>query len=137
MSSSGHDVPGQPPDTALVIPSLTLPSALPRPTAYGQTLGELSLLFVGPSGAGKTALAEFLVEADDVVDVGHWEDMPCQGRRARVLHASTDWIEERDAHGLERLEGSSNVRFIELDGFNSSDSVRTFCASCTLIVTKC
>lgn len=112
-------------DPGLIIPSLTLPSALPQPTAYGQTLGELSILLAGPTGAGKTALVEFLADADDVVDVGEWEDLPGPGRHARVLHASTDWIEERDPHGLERFEGSSNVRFVELGGFSSSDNVRS------------
>ncbi|EJC99567.1 uncharacterized protein FOMMEDRAFT_170237 [Fomitiporia mediterranea MF3/22] len=100
----------------LIIPSLTLPSALQHPTPYGQTLGDLSLLLVGPSGSGKTALAEFLADADDVVDSVEWEDI--QG--GRVLRVSTDWIEEHDAHGLERFEGTANVSFTELDGFDST-----------------
>ena len=114
-----HDHEAAHDDAGLIIPSLTLPSALRQPTAYGQTLGDLSILLVGPSGAGKTALAEFLADADDVVDSVDWEDID----GGRVLRVSTDWIEEHDPHGLERFEGSCNVSFTELDGFSSTDSV--------------
>ena len=41
-----------------------------------------------------------------------------------MLRASTDWFEERDAHGLERFEGSANVTFIELDSFDAAEKVR-------------
>ncbi|PAV18180.1 hypothetical protein PNOK_0666600 [Pyrrhoderma noxium] len=105
-------------DAGLIIPSLTLPAALPQPTPYGQTLGELSLMLVGPAGAGKTMLAEFLADSDDIVDVLEWEDV----EGGRILHASTDWVEEHDPHGLERFEGSSNLSFFELDGFSSSEN---------------
>ncbi|KAL5492874.1 hypothetical protein ACEPAI_4322 [Sanghuangporus weigelae] len=98
----------------LIIPSLTLPSKLQQPTPYGQTLGDLSLLLVGPSGGGKTALAEFLADGDEILDVSEWEDID----GGRVLRASTDWIEEYDPHGLERFEGAENVSFTELDGFD-------------------
>ena len=44
-------------------------------------------------------------------------------RKARILHASTDWLEERDPHGLERFEGTKNVSFVELESFGVSESV--------------
>lgn len=65
-------------------------------------------------------LAEFLADSDDIVDVLEWEDV----EGGRILHASTDWVEEHDPHGLERFEGSSNLSFFELDGFSSSENVR-------------
>lgn len=106
-------------NAGLIIPSLTLPAALQRPSSYGQTLGEVNLLFLGPEGSGKTALADFITECDDVVDVSEWEDF----EDGRVLHASSDWIEEHDMHGLERFEGTKNIRIVELKGFNVSDDV--------------
>ncbi|KAI5117684.1 hypothetical protein M0805_003474 [Coniferiporia weirii] len=109
----GHDH-----DVGLIIPSLALPPALPRPTAYGQVLGEATFLFVGPLGAGTSALAEFLADAEDVVDAGAWQSLAGGGR---VLRASTDWIEERDLHGLERFEGTANISFLELEGFDAAE----------------
>ncbi|THH05941.1 hypothetical protein EW145_g4427 [Phellinidium pouzarii] len=106
-------------DAGLVIPSLTLPSALPQPTPYGQGLGDAAFILIGPTNAGAGALAEFLADADDVVDAAAWEPVP-GGVGARVLRASTDWIEERDQHGLERFEGTANVSFLELDGFDAA-----------------
>ncbi len=53
------------------------------------------------------------------MDVSEWEDF--EGRR--VLHASSDWIEEHDMHGLEKFEGTKNIRIVELEGFNVSDDV--------------
>lgn len=116
-------------NAGLIIPSLSLPSALQRPTPHGQTLGELNLLVLGPRGVGKTALAEFLAECDDVVDVGEWEE---EGA-GRVLYASTDWIEEHDLHGLERFEGTKNVRIMELQGFSMSDDVSLSLKSALLL----
>ena len=106
-------------NAGLIIPSLSLPAALQHPTPYGQTVGELNLIFVGPSGSGKASLAEYFVRGDDVIDVGEWE--PVDG--GRILHASTDWIEETDLHGLERFEGTKNVTVIDLDSFDTSDNV--------------
>ncbi|KAH8112844.1 hypothetical protein DFH11DRAFT_1689732 [Phellopilus nigrolimitatus] len=106
-------------DTGLIIPSLTLPHALDQPTPYGQTLGEVSLLLVGPAGAGTAHLAAFLADMDDVLDAGAWE--PVEGGGARILRCSTDWIEERDPHGLERFEGTANVSFLEFDGFDAAE----------------
>lgn len=143
---------GVDPMHALIIPSLTLPAPVPQPTAHGQTLGEVTLLLVDNAERGRSgarALAEFLADADDVVDVCDWEDFDGEDddesegevddhageasdndqkegvrrRNARVLHASTDWLEERDLHGLERYEGRKNVAFVELEDINDSESV--------------
>lgn len=71
----------------LVIPSLTLPSALPHATAYGQSLGDLRLLLLGGKGIGKTTLANLLLEGnEEVVDIGGWEYLDEQAR-ANVLRA--------------------------------------------------
>ena len=101
------------------MPSLTLPAQLEQPTAYGRTLGDVSFLLVGPSGGGKTALAEFLIDGDDIVDAGDWEDID----GGRMLRASSYWLEEHDPHGLERFEGAENVTFTELDGFDYTEDV--------------
>jgi len=59
----------------LIIPSLTLRSALRRPTPFGQTSGTLRLLVLGAQGAGKSFLTCLLLEDnEDVVEVGTWED---------------------------------------------------------------
>ncbi|KAI6096031.1 hypothetical protein EDD16DRAFT_1777979 [Pisolithus croceorrhizus] len=69
------------PTAGLIIPSLTLPAALPQPTQYGRTLGGIRLFITG----------------EDVVDPGIWEETD----EGSVLRASTDWVEHRDPHGLE------------------------------------
>lgn len=56
---------------------------------------------------------------EDVVEVGTWSD---EG----VLHASTDWIERRDAHGMEKYEGRANVEVVcvgddDVSPFNMSN----------------
>ena len=110
----------------LVIPSLTLPSALPHATTYGQTLGDLKLLILGGKGIGKTTLANLLLESnDDVVEIGGWEYLD-EGR-ANVLRASTDWIEHRDAHGLNKFEPARNVEIIELPGYDQYAEVCYIC----------
>ena len=104
----------------LIIPSLTLPSALHRPTPYGQTLGELKLLVLGGQGTGKGFLSGLLVEDnEDVVDVGAWE----ASEHGALLRASTDWIEHRDGLGLETIEPTRNIEIIELPGYEHSDDV--------------
>ncbi|KAF8064968.1 hypothetical protein FPV67DRAFT_162804 [Lyophyllum atratum] len=98
----------------LVIPSLTLPAALRRPTPYGQTVGDLRILVLGSKGAGKSFLSGILLEDnEDVVEVGTWENAD----HGRIIHASTDWIEHRDAHGLEKFEATRNVEIVELSGY--------------------
>ena len=98
-----------------------LPAPLRRPTPYGQTLGELRLLVLGSEGAGKGFLTGLLLDDnEDVVDVGRWED----AEYGRVLRASTDWVEHRDAHGLEKFEPTHNVEILELPGYDSTTDVR-------------
>ena len=70
-------------------------------------------------GADTTTLADFLMECDDIVDVEEWEEI----EGAKILHASTDWLEERDLHGLERFEGTRNVSILHLDSFDTEDKV--------------
>ncbi|KAJ3502086.1 hypothetical protein NLJ89_g9047 [Agrocybe chaxingu] len=106
----------------LIIPSLTLPSALRRPTPFGQTLGELRLLVLGAQGAGKSFLTGLLLEDnEDVVEVGTWEDWE-EGSGdgdgyGKVLRASTDWAEQKDSFGLDRFEPTRNVHIVELPGY--------------------
>ncbi|KAH0831225.1 hypothetical protein J3R83DRAFT_13806 [Lanmaoa asiatica] len=93
----------------LIIPSLTLPEALPRPTQYGKTLGDIRLLVIGDAVEDHTLVASLLLaDNDDVVDGGDWE----AASDGFVLRASTDWIEHKDAHGLEKFEPSRNVELI-------------------------
>lgn len=122
----------------LIIPSLTLPSALRRPTPFGQTLGQLRLLVLGAQGAGKSFLTGLLLEDnEDVIEVGTWEDwepgLECTGAGedsglcyGKILHASTDWIERKDAFGLERFEPTRNVHIVELPGYNHDADVSLF-----------
>ncbi|KAL1738408.1 hypothetical protein HDZ31DRAFT_27278, partial [Schizophyllum fasciatum] len=104
----------------LVIPSLLLPDALPRPTPYGQTLGDVRLLLLGGRGSGKTTLANLLInDNEEIVEQGMWEDID----GGRVLRASTYWIEHRDAHGLEKFEPAHNIEIVELAGYDYHDDV--------------
>ncbi|KIJ64686.1 hypothetical protein HYDPIDRAFT_47689, partial [Hydnomerulius pinastri MD-312] len=50
----------------------------------------------------------FLDDNEDVVDAGTWEDTS----DGSMLRASTDWIEHRDAHGLEKFEPSRNFEIV-------------------------
>ncbi|KAG1749696.1 uncharacterized protein EDB91DRAFT_1217519 [Suillus paluster] len=95
----------------LIIPSLTLPAPLRRPTPFGKTLGDLRLIVVG-NGADDRELVSslFLDDNEDVVDISGWEDF----EHGSILRASTDWIEHRDAHGLEKFEPAKNVEIIAL-----------------------
>ncbi|GJE93162.1 hypothetical protein PsYK624_093210 [Phanerochaete sordida] len=107
----------QPHDASLIIPSLALPAPLRRPAPYGQALGGVRVLVLGAAGAGAdAAVRAFAEEEDDVVEV-HWEDAEVAGVRARVLRLSTDWIEHRDAHGLEKHEPSRNVEVVLLQDY--------------------
>lgn len=49
-----------------------------------------------------------LDDNEDVVDRGTWEDTS----DGSFLCASTDWIEHRDPHGLEKFEPARNVEII-------------------------
>ena len=115
-------------EQGLIIPSLSLPEALRRPTPYGQTLGNIKILVLGGQGAGKSFLTGLLLEDnEDVVDVGTWEDWHGgkEGAYAygKVLRASTDWVEQRDAFGLERYEATKNVEIVELPGYSHDADV--------------
>lgn len=109
----------------LIIPSLTLPDALRRPTPFGQTLGNLKVLVLGGQGAGKSFLTGLLLEDnEDVVDVGTWEDWNGgSDSYGKVLRASTDWVEQRDVFGLERYEPTRNVEIVELPGYSHDADV--------------
>ena len=100
----------------LVIPSLTLPAALPHPSPYGQSLGDVRLLILGRKGIGKTTLANLLLELnDDIVHVSGWE--------GNVLSASTDWLDLGDVGGLEKFEPALNVQITELPGYDPQRDV--------------
>lgn len=93
----------------LIIPSLILPEALPRPTQYGKTLGDIRLLVIGDAVKDHTLASSLLLDDnEDVVDIGGWEATS----DGFVLRASTDWIEHKDAHGLEKFEPSRNVELV-------------------------
>ena len=113
-----HAAEEPPEDDALrlVIPSLSLPVALPHPSPYGQTLGDLKLLILGSKGIGKTTLANLLLESnDDIVHVSGWD--------ANVLTASTDWLDHEDNTGLEKYEPALNVQITELPGYDPQGDV--------------
>ncbi|KAG7451592.1 uncharacterized protein BT62DRAFT_1072139 [Guyanagaster necrorhizus] len=136
FSSSGASPPSQQSDhgrdstQGLIIPSLTLPDPLRYPTPYGQTLGDIRIITLGTKGVGKSFLTKLLLEDnEDVVDEGIWED----GEYGKVMRASTDWLDRRDAHGLEKFEPARNVEIHELPGYEYTDNVRfrTFCDGST------
>jgi len=103
----------------LIIPSLTLPEALPRPTQYGKTLGDVRLLVVGDAVEDHAFVSSLLLsDNEDVVDAGDWEATS----DGFVLRASTDWIEHRDAHGLEKFEPSRNVELVTRRNIQSNPS---------------
>ncbi len=69
---------------------------------------------------GKSFLSKLLLEDnEDVVDEGVWED----GEYGKLVRASTDWIDRRDAHGLEKFEPARNVEIHELPGYEYTDNV--------------
>ncbi|KAI0305107.1 hypothetical protein B0F90DRAFT_1701360 [Multifurca ochricompacta] len=95
----------------LIIPSLTLPAALRQPTPYGKTIGDLRILAFGSADSGASSIANILLEAnEDIVDVGPSELI----RHGLVTRASTDWVEHRDAHGLEKFEPTHNVEVLDV-----------------------
>ncbi|PBK66220.1 hypothetical protein ARMSODRAFT_890521 [Armillaria solidipes] len=128
FSSTGASPPSRQSDhgrdstQGLIIPSLTLPDPLRYPTPYGQTLGDIRLITLGARGVGKSFLTKLLLEDnEDVVDEGVWED----GEYGKVVRASTDWIDRRDAHGLEKFEPARNVEIHELPGYEYTDNELT------------
>ena len=122
FGSSRQSEQGLDQEHGLIIPSLTLPDALRRPTPFGQTLGDLRLLVLGAQGAGKSFLTGLLMEDnEDVVEVGTWEDS--DDHTGKVLKASTDWVEVKDGLGLERFEPLRNVEIVELPGYGYDTDV--------------
>ena len=93
----------------LIIPSLSLPEALPPPTQYGKTLGDIRLIIIGDGAEDHDFVSSLLLDDnEDVVDRGTWEDTS----DGSFLCASTDWIEHRDPHGLEKFEPARNVEIV-------------------------
>ena len=115
--------------SGLVIPSLILPSPSRKSTPYGEMLGDLRLLFLGPKGSDMSAIVSQLVDDnEDVVEVGIWEEersetTATRGKRKAVLRVSTDWVEHRDRHGLERIEPARNVELTELPPYDLHSEV--------------
>ncbi|KAF8962285.1 hypothetical protein BDZ97DRAFT_1759354 [Flammula alnicola] len=129
-------------EQGLIIPSLTLPDALRRPTPFGQTLGDLKVLVLGGQGAGKSFLTGLILEDnEDVVEVGTWEDWhggedAIDGAYAygKSLKASTDWVEQHDVFGLERFEPTKNVEIVELPGYSHDADGTELIARLTAII---
>ena len=121
----------------LIIPSLTLPPPVRRPTPYGQTLGDIRILILGIRGSTPSSLAsQLLDDNDDIVEVGVWEEQVRARNpdsRVMVLRASTDWVEHRDAHGLEHAEPSRNVEIVELPVYDPEDDVRSSVRQCVFL----
>ncbi|KAI6145178.1 hypothetical protein BKA82DRAFT_4170674 [Pisolithus tinctorius] len=101
----------------LIIPSLTLPTALPQPTQYGKTLGGIRLFITGEGADDHDLVSSLLLDDnEDVVDPGIWEET----NEGSVLRVSTDWVEHRDPHGLEKFEPSRNVEIVTRKVSNAS-----------------
>ena len=135
---TGHLAAQADDNSELIIPSLTLPSLVKRPTPYGQTLGDVKLIVIGraSSQVESEQLLRLLAdeEYEDFVDVGKWEDfqvnidpheVPQLGFRGspRIQKVSTDWIEHRDAHGLEKYEPTRNIEIVRLPDYDSDQDV--------------
>lgn len=115
----------------LIIPSLTLPAALRPPTAYGKTLGDVRLLVLDADMANGSSFTSTLFEEnEDVVDIGVSEPT----KNGFVQRASTDWVEQRDAHGLERIEPAHNVEILQLPTYNPNDELDNVVQSIQSIV---
>ncbi|KAK7463067.1 hypothetical protein VKT23_007653 [Stygiomarasmius scandens] len=125
----------------LIIPSLTLPEALHRPTPWGKTLGDLRILIldleeesqstsisisISPHAETNTStlIKALLRENEDVVQVDDgWEWDEVGHVPVRVLHASTDWIEHSDPHGLEKYDPARNVQILDV-GKNDVEDIK-------------
>jgi hypothetical protein len=118
-SAADHD---REPTQGLVIPLLTLPAALRQPTCYGKTVGDIRLLAFGSADLGaSSSIAGLLLDGnEDVVDVGPSETT----LHGHVTRASTDWVEHRDAHGLEKFEPTHNVEILDVSGHAAGGDVR-------------
>jgi len=49
-----------------------------------------------------------------------------------LLRASTDWVEHRDAHGLEKFEPIRNVEILEVPGYEHIDDVSRCLITCSV-----
>ena len=77
--------------------------------------------------AAKQGLSDGDGGEQDLLD-GLDEDMVQLGRAgAKVLRASTDWIEHNDAHGLEKFEPLRNIEVVELPGYDALTDVSSLC----------
>lgn len=120
-SQSQHDHARDSSTQGLIIPSLTLPAPLRCPTPFGKTLGDLRLLVIGNGADDRELVSDLLLDDnEDIVDITGWEDF----EHGSILRASTDWIEHRDAHGLEKFEPAKNVEIITLARHEFDDNVR-------------
>ncbi|KAK7692982.1 hypothetical protein QCA50_004623 [Cerrena zonata] len=125
------DLTGEPPETEgsheLVIPSLTFPSPIRRPTPYGKTIGDVKLLVLSRSGVDAEDFIRVLADeqCEDYVHVGPWEnlDLDYLGLEGsgRHISISTDWVEHEDVHGLERYEPQRNINITHLPEYDSHD----------------
>ncbi|EGO26816.1 hypothetical protein SERLADRAFT_464293 [Serpula lacrymans var. lacrymans S7.9] len=71
-----------------------------------------------------------LEDNEDIVEVGAWEET----KEGAVLRASTDWIEHRDAHGLEKFEPARNVEIMKLPEHAHDDNALTISQSVLSII---
>ena len=138
-------------NSELIIPSLTLPSLVKPPTAYGKTLGDLKLIVLARRGSESELelLLKLLAdeEHEDLIDVGHWEDFVVDpdsldvfqtGIRGQptIRRVSSDWIEHRDAHGLEKYEPSRNIEIVHLPDYDSDQDVSFSRVACLFSMTS-
>ncbi|TCD60656.1 hypothetical protein EIP91_009731 [Steccherinum ochraceum] len=95
-----------------------------RPTQYGKSLGAVKILVLSDSHRSAEEVLKVLTdeECEDYVDVSRWEEFNFDGppdanpplEKPRVMRISTDWLDYRDAHGLERYEATRNVEVVHL-----------------------
>ncbi|KAJ7594366.1 hypothetical protein C8J56DRAFT_926579 [Mycena floridula] len=106
---------------SLIIPSLSLPEPLKRPTIYGQTLGDIRLIVVRARTSAPEdnfSIQLLLEDNPDIVDIGSWEVT----EHGRILRASTDWID--DLEGLDKFIPKRNVEILEVHGYEQTDNAQ-------------
>ena len=113
----------------LIIPSLTLPSPIRRPTPYGKTIGDVQLLVLSRSDVDADHFLKVLTDeqCEDYVHVDPWEtlDLDHLGLEGTGRHVSisTDWKEYEEKHGIERYEPLRNIHITHLPEYDSHDDV--------------
>lgn len=81
---------------------------------------------IGDAADNHTLVSSLLLDDnEDVVDTGDWEATS----DGFVLRASTDWIEHKDAHGLEKFEPSRNVELMTRRNIQGNVRVQYFIAN--------